>query len=310
MDHEKLEFFVYDYDFGESHRLLGLSIIPTSDIFLSIGQRREYSLTPVIIDSKERGYREGSIALRCRHATQKDREILKNSYLTSFTYSQSTLDEIDDQNQKDVVAGMGIADSIAPLTSIIEKKERVIVKDGMKLVQYKTRPGPDPDDKMDTEWLTNDEIQRYIYKPSRKWKDMGAGTLGTVYIEVLGCDSLPSREKNGIVGNARDTFVQIIYGDSRSLTDVIESSLSPRWLPWSNRAFTLHIKEQCAVIFLAVFDLDFKQDHTFIGRLCIPLVRFHANTEYLLDYKIHRNSTLHDRPSFGVLKVSAMILRL
>jgi hypothetical protein len=313
--HEKLDLFVYD--FGSLDRILGVAIVPTADVFISSGERKEYALGEVDLDSLIQGYRQGSIAIRCRRATENDREILKNAYSpavlgytnhssTLNTKHSSTLNEIENQEETD---GTGLVGNIAPFASIIEKRERALVKDGIKITQNKTRPGPDPDDKMDTEWLTSDEIQRFIYKPSTKWKEMGTGTLGTIYLEVLGCDSLPRREKNGLLGDKRDAFVQIIYGDSRSQTDVIDSCLSPRWLPWMGRAFTLHMKEQCAVIFLAVFDFDLKQSHVFIGRVAIPLVHFHPNTEYLLDYKIHRNSTSQNRPSFGTLKVSAVMHR-
>lgn len=283
-----MELFVYDHAFGQSHPALGVAIVPTADIFLSTGERKEYNLREIHVGTEIQGYRQGSIAICCHRATESDTDIL---------------DKV--QDHKVVIACTSPTEKIAPFASIIEKKDRAIPKDGLKVIQYKTRPGPDPNDKMDTEWLTNDDIQSFTYKPSIKWKDMGVEpSLGTIYLEVLGCDSLPRREKNGLHGDKRDAFVQIIYGDSRSQTDVIESCLSPRWLPWSGRAFTLHIKEQCAIVFLSVFDFDPKDSHSFIGRVAIPLVNFHPNTEYLLDYKIHRNSSSHIRSSFGILKVS------
>ncbi len=83
--HDKLDLFVYDYDFGDSHRILGQAIVPTTDMFLSTGQRKEYALRQVPLDSNLKG----SIAIRCRHATDNDREMLKNTHHPSVFLTHS-----------------------------------------------------------------------------------------------------------------------------------------------------------------------------------------------------------------------------
>ena len=104
--------------------------------------------------------------------------------------------------------------------------------------QYKIRPGPDPKrPPEETEWLTNPVLQKHVLEPSHEWVDMGEGELGKVYVEILGCDGLPNMDSGGFYGNKTDTFVACVYEDVYGRTDVIDDCLSPRWLPWSNRAF-------------------------------------------------------------------------
>lgn len=53
-----------------------------------------------------------------------------------------------------------------------------------------------------------------------------------------------------------DAFVSIVYEDSAVVTDVIRDTLSPRWMPWHQRAFVLRVLDPKSIIFIGVFDRD------------------------------------------------------
>jgi len=62
-------------------------------------------------------------------------------------------------------------------------------------LQYRVRPGPDPRRQAsETEWMTGEQIERETYKKSHGWLAAGSGTIGQVYVEVLGCNGLPNKD--------------------------------------------------------------------------------------------------------------------
>jgi len=77
-------------------------------------------------------------------------------------------------------------------------------------------------------------------------------------------------------------------------TDVIGNCLSPRWLPWTQRAFVFNIAHPSSDVFVGVFDFDPEASplqqlstavsdvHDSIGRVVIKSQKFMPNTEYVL----------------------------
>ena len=59
--------------------------------------------------------------------------------------------------------------------------------------RYRVQPFPDPDDPA-TEWMTKQEIKDTAMLPSKNWSEVGKGTYGSVYLELLGCDDLPNMD--------------------------------------------------------------------------------------------------------------------
>lgn len=59
-------------------------------------------------------------------------------------------------------------------------------------VRHRVRPFPDPARPEDTAWLTKEEIHTEAMKPSKNWTEAGSGEMGTVFLELLGCDDLPN----------------------------------------------------------------------------------------------------------------------
>ena len=123
-----------------------------------------------------------------------------------------------------------------------------------KTIQFKVRPGPDPKREEETAWLTHDEIQAECMKESDHWIDAGSGKLGRMYVEVLGCDGLPNLDTGGMLGNKTDAFVSLVFEDCYVRTDTIDDCLSPRWLPWTRRAFCFNIAHSSSQLLLGVFE--------------------------------------------------------
>lgn len=104
--------------------------------------------------------------------------------------------------------------------------------------------------------MTKKQIGEECLKDSHKWVDSGSGRLGTLYLEVLGCDDLPNMDTGGFAGNKTDAFVAIVFEDTFVTTDIIDDCLNPRWMPWSKRAFVFHLMHSSSEVFLGVFDYD------------------------------------------------------
>ena len=122
------------------------------------------------------------------------------------------------------------------------------------VTKYRIRPGPDPKRKEETAWMTKEALQKEALEPSRHWMDVGSGKLGKLHVEIIGCDGLPQLDTGSFLGNKTDAFVSVVYEDCISKTDVIDDTLSPRWMPWSQRAFQLHMMHPSSQMYLGVFD--------------------------------------------------------
>lgn len=152
--------------------------------------------------------------------------------------------------------------------------------------------------------MTEAQINEEVMKDSQNWLDAGSGSLGRVYLEVLQCDELPNLDTGGFLGNKTDTFVFAVFEDTIVKTDIIDDSLSPRWLPWSNRAFVFHIMNCTSPLYLGVFDFDpGYDDHDLIGRIAIDLCNFHKNTTFVLKYDVFPTAKLTDRVRQGSIKI-------
>ena len=132
--------------------------------------------------------------------------------------------------------------------------------------------------------MSEQEIDAEAFKPSRKWLDIGSGNLGKVYVEILGADGLPNKDTDLGGGNKTDPFVCIVYEDAIAKTDIIDDCLSPRWMPWTQRAFIFRMMHTSSNLNIAVFDFDpgFSNDHDICGRVSIDLANLRNGTEYLL----------------------------
>ncbi len=146
-----------------------------------------------------------------------------------------------------------------------------------------------------------EKIEQEVMRPSYEWTDIGSGHLGKVFVEILSCDNLPNMDsvgafdvKTGVLGNKTDPFVSLVYEDCSARTDVIDDCLSPRWMPWSKRAFIFNCMHTSSPLFLAVFDRDRVPhiDNDLIGRVTIDISNFHRGSTYVLEYNLYSVSFL------------------
>lgn len=169
------------------------------------------------------------------------------------------------------------------------------------------RPNPDPDKPSETTWMTKKEIEAETVKESRNWVDAGTGSLGRLFVEILGCDDLPNMDTGGFAGNKTDAFISLVYEDIAVRTDVIDDCLSPRWPPWSQRAFIFHILHSSSQLFLGVFDYDVgfnpTDDHDPIGRVSVDLSNLRKNTLYVLKYHLYTSARVTKRKRNGSITI-------
>jgi hypothetical protein len=149
--------------------------------------------------------------------------------------------------------------------------------------QIRVKPEPDPDRPKETKWLTPAQIEEESQKPSTTWTETGSGELGRMFVEVIGCDHLPNCDSiplvgdvlpaaNVLTGGKTDAFACLVFEDCIVNTDVINDSLCPRWMPWSQRAFIFRIMHPSSQLMVGVFDFGMYfvclDDSAMFIRLC------------------------------------------
>lgn len=125
--------------------------------------------------------------------------------------------------------------------------------------------------------------------------------MGKIYFEIIGCDNLDNLD--GMAGDKSDPYCTVVYEDALVSTDVMNDCLSPRWLPWSQRSFVLHMSHPSLQIFVGVFDYDKITggvgSHDPIGRVAIDLTHLVQDTEYNLSYNLYKSTFEEDREPTG-----------
>jgi hypothetical protein len=170
-------------------------------------------------------------------------------------------------------------------------------KDGK--LRFRVQPCPDTKRIAATTYLSEEELQYEMHKPSTNWVQCGTDTkksLGMVYLEVLRCEGLPNMDAGGALGNKTDAFVCAVYEESLVQTDVIDDRLSPMWMPWTQRAFCFQMRHPLSQLYLSVVDFDLGlSPHDGIGRIAVNLNHFELDVAYTLKYKIHPAANVYDR---------------
>jgi len=210
-----LKLVVYDFDFsagiGERHEVLGGATVPVKDIYNAKEERLSYPLKPITIGNKTRGHDKGKIAVRIRRATEHDKEFLATYEAYRKKKTTTGILTKRDKSKKKERGDEGVS----ALRSWAETKVRTFIDDdGSKVLKFKTMPRPDPNNKIETEWMSSQEIETAVMGPSRKYDYIGSGKIARVYLEILSCDGLPNMEgAMGKFGNKTDGFVQVVYED-------------------------------------------------------------------------------------------------
>lgn len=149
--------------------------------------------------------------------------------------------------------------------------------------------------------MTEKDIQLEAHKPSKYWVEAGTGVIGKVYVEVLGCDNLPNLDISLTGRDKTDAFACLVFEDCIVNTDVINDCLSPRWMPWSQRAFVLNIMHPSSQIMVGVFDFDSgitDAGHDSVGRAVVNLANLRPGVLYTKTYELHP-SARHGRTANG-----------
>ena len=192
--------------------------------------------------------------------------------------------------------GVGYRGVMDAMTSVVHQLSPKSIT--QRRNQVKVKPGPDPSRIKETTFMTDEQMNKEMQKPSTAWvrcanhNDKG---LGEVYLEILNCQGLPNLDVG--VGNKTDSFVVAILEDSMMQTCVIDDILCPMWMPWTQRAFIFTQKKSTSPLYLSVFDYDFGTSHEGIGRVVIPLSTLAPNVVHVLQYNLYPSSNTTDRPS-------------
>ncbi|KAL3910394.1 MAG: hypothetical protein SGILL_007707, partial [Bacillariaceae sp.] len=171
--------------------------------------------------------------------------------------------------------------------NLLQQHQKTVKVDNGKETAHRVFPGPDPDDPDNTTFMTQSQMDKFLTEPSKHWVEAGWGDFGAVYLEVLGCDTLPNMDME-LVDGLTDPFAAIVFEDSFLRTPVVFDNLNPRWPTWSQRAFKLNIEHPSSSIFLGVLDYDdnLMDNHDAIGRVVLHLDKFEPDTVYTLKYNL------------------------
>lgn len=305
IENNGLDLLVYDFDFQGSHELLGAAKAPASYLYKAKEERLVLPLKPLTVAGRTTGFEKGRIAIRCRRASEKDKEFMQK--FDEYCKQSQGLLKMPKRREAKVRGEVGSS----ALQSILERKVKVFLVDGTKVYKHKVVPRPDPENTTGTEWLSEADIERICKEPTRHYLHLGSGKTAKIYLEILGCDDLPNLETVSAFGNKTDSFVKIVHEDMVCQTDIIDDHSSPRWLPWTKRGFVFHTSYPSSVINLGVFDFDpglpLLTSHDLVGRASVDLTNFRPGTEYELHYDLHNTSTAENRQKEGVIKIRLRI---
>ena len=302
---EGMLFDVKDYDTVGSNENLGCAKILPRAIFDASGERLVLPLVPRVGKPFAEGGCNGFIAIRCRKATGEDlafMERLRAGGISSVGNSSPL-----------ALKSAGGTGVFKALVTSNTRKEHVNSerRPGHTVIKkQRVRPYPDPARPDETKWMTRAQIQEDSTKRSTNWIDAGSGSFAKVYLEILGCDDLPNLDgaAGTISSNVKtDAFVCVVFEDVVLKTDVIDDSLSPRWMPWSKRAFCLRQIHSSSQIFLGVFDYNATGDNDRVGRVVVDLSTYSSNVEYTLHFSIHNKGSLAKRTPRGTINIRLLI---
>jgi hypothetical protein len=269
----------------------------------------------------------GTLSLRLRIATRSDRQIVhlfqtptsKLNETSKRDFANLILEDNGDSTQIDMFRKGGNRPLATLITETPESEvaqssfvnalnhafsSNVIRDHKTGLTRLRVKPSPDPELRVETEFMTAQEISTETRRPSRKWVEAGSGTLGKLYLEILACHDLPNVDIGEAVGNVTDSFVCAVYEDTCAMTDVIDDELCPHWLPWTQRAFCFGIMHPASILYLGVFDYDLGLgNHEPLGRVAVNVSNLQRNTVYTVKYNLYKSSNVTDRIANGSISI-------
>lgn len=291
-----MTFSVKDYDALGSNETLGHVTVSLDQLLKGEGQRQAFDVIPDK-PPKKKPKHPPLLYLRIRPATPEDVQFMDN-YRQQSTKKGVHNDEtyLPPRSQ----SGMN-------LLKRHTKKE--VHSDHVEKLR-RTKPFPDPERVAETKWMSDDDIEAEAYEPSTHWVEASSGTLGKLYVEVLGCDDLPNLDSASLnISDKTDCFACLCFEDAVVNTDVIPNALCPRWMPWCRRAFAFNVSNPSSKVFIALFDYDNEYSplqmasraaadlHDPIARVTLQASRFYPNTVYTLAFPLYKGELAKHRTS-------------
>ena len=300
--------------------LLGKVRLESKELLTNCNETR---LTMKLFDEDGSNSNRGTLTIRFRPAVISDEMFLQNVYRNNpFPAKQSMaflqnlytkpfsltekeascetrmLAPLTTEMDESQIAGLSFVNALSSAFS--SKSYRDVATNQQK---YRLKPGPDPA-RPEVTHLSKDEIFAETMKPSKEWVKAGSGTLGKLYLEILHCSDLPNTDVGESVGNLTDSFIAAVFEDCMVQTPVIDDELSPRWLPWTQRAFIFGVQHPASTLYLGCFDFDLgMSDHESIGRVAVNLCNFERNTDYTLRYHLYQSSNVMERKPNGSITI-------
>ena len=300
--------------------LLGKATIDASQILSTHGNEE---LLDVQLTSEDGRTNRGTLTLRFRLAGPSDEAFLKRIAPKKKPNQSQRFERIlkKGDSSGSLLTSLPKTKPIAPLVTEMDETQlagtnfvnaissafttKTIADQSSGERKKLVKPFPDPKRVKETTYMTPKQIEQDAFLPSHEWVEAGSGGLGKLYLEILSCDDLPNVDVGESVGNFTDCFICAIFEDSVVQTPVIDDELSPRWLPWTQRAFCINIMHPASILYLGAFDFDLGplQEHDPLGRVAINVSNLQRNTDFTLTYNLYPSSNIIDRTSAGSVTV-------
>jgi hypothetical protein len=272
---------------GAEDPIIGSVVVHKTELLKGTEERKRYQIlrppTPSRRKKRARntatdnGAESSNLYLRYRKASAGDVEFLER-------LKDETNGDPNQPLEDGAYAGEAFLPPRLHIPPVLTEKSRG--RDGIS-AQYRVKPAPDPENRRKTEWMTEKQIQEAYKEHSASWIEAGSGCIGKLYIEILGCDGLT----NLALAKTNDPFVNIVFEDSILNTDVIHECHSPRWMPWSQRAFVLNMMRLSSQIYIGVFhhgrNGGEQGNYDPLGRVAINLSGLRSRAIHTLTYHLY-----------------------
>ena len=200
-----MKFVVKDFDQFGGDEALGLVTVPPRTIYQAKGDRMEFKLQPV--PGKTTDELPGYLAIRCRRASPEDISFMHGLEAgAGKAVAAHKMPKVANNALKSIVSRTKKIDDGVQKVSSITTQWIPPSELALTTIQYKARPCPDPKRKEETEWMTKQEIEEEVMKPSQFWTDAGSGKvsgLGSllIYFESILLTSLFREAGKNLFGN-------------------------------------------------------------------------------------------------------------
>jgi len=283
---------------GIEDHIIGTVMVHKTELLNGTGERKYYQILRPPTSSRSKNMVQNTaddsveapyLNLRYRQASIEDIEFMK-------TLKEETKKELDLHPEDGVYAIEAFLPPQLHTTAFLHQSKEKVEGVDEKFPRFRVKPTPNPENVPGTEWMTETQIEEVSKDHSTSWTMAGSGSTGKLYIEIVGCDGLTNPAQAS--GEKSDSFVNIVYEDSIVNTDVINDCLSPRWMPWSQRAFVMNMMHLSSQIFIGVFDhnnsnqgidtsASAEANHDPLGRAVINLSSLQPRAIHTLTYNLY-----------------------